>query len=672
MRALTSLVVCASFVALTGCEEERVQTVQPDLVVAQSQIDFGVHRVGAPTEESLLLRSQSLAAITISGLTIEDDPDAPGGAAAFSVSQPVGSVEGEGEATVKLQFTPSAVAEFSAILVIANDDPDPNDGQKRVKLVGRGATPKIRVTASCTPPCTAFTAVETPPSIDFGERPPLRRDGSGKLVNEPVWPEVTILNDGEIPLKLIRVAFEGDAAFSSKGSLNTEGVSIDQGSGQVVRVMFDPKEAKKDHAADLVVVSDDPDLGEIKVKLTGRKADNAPPDVCAAIVKVDQPDGSEDFPLDGAGKKTFGGGISVQPAATVFLSPFTDHFEVRNPITEGNQALCTTDVEDGRTLLTYQWSVEERPKESKAVIIGAGNPQPTFKPDAIGHYKLKLEVKDTADSVSHTFVEFDAIPKRDLVVQLTWENQPGVDLDVHLVKPGPCGTNASCVFDPKGDVNGYSWFKRQQVFDWGEGGKGHDDPRLDFDDQGDKALIENVNLNFPENDPACRTTECTYDVYVHYFKDARTTSGSAPLCAGAGCREGDVCNCSVTDTVCVSGRCVKPVNPVVKIFIKPTPTSPAAALTVPMPAEVVSIGGPCFMWHVARVTWPSKQVVDSDPNYVSQVRVTEVGQVNNRTFEYYGTLPKSSFSCAPNTPDGTLPDDVTYLEVPWDERPEYQ
>ncbi|MFN7130493.1 MAG: choice-of-anchor D domain-containing protein [Myxococcales bacterium] len=673
MRASKVVVLVTALAWLAGCDEEKVNSIQPDIAVERTEVDFGVMRVGSPADDAVTLRSRSRAELTIVSVTIEDAPDAPGGAKAFSVVEPVTVIPGEDHAPLKVRFTPDAVAEYAAVLVIESDDPDTLDAKKRVRLIGRGALPKVRVLPDCTEPCKTFVATETPPAIDFKERPPLRRDGSGKIVNEPVWPEVQILNDGEIPLKLNRVFFEGDAAFSAKGSLNTEGVSIDQGGGQIVKVVFDPPQGtKKDFAADLVILSDDPERPEIRVKLVGRKADNAPPTVCGSIVKVDQPDGSEEFPLDGGGKKRFGGAVSVQPAALVYLSPFSDYYETRNPILEGDQSKCTTDVEDGRALLQWQWTIVERPRESKALLIGDKNPEPRFKPDAIGRYKLKVEAKDTFGAVGEAFIEFDAIPKRDLVVQLTWENQPGIDLDVHLVRPaGPSCGGGSCVFHPRNDVNGFSWFKRGGQFDWGGAG-GHDDPRLDFDDQGDKALIENVNLNFPENDPECRTSECTYDVYVHYFKDARTSSGSAPTCAGAGCREGDVCNCAVTDTVCVSGRCVKPVNPLVKIFVKPTPSKPDPVLTVPMPSEVVSVGGPCFMWHVARVKWPSKATATSDPDYLSKVEVTAVGQVNLRTFEYYGTLPKGSFSCSPNTPSSTPDADVTYLKVPWSDRPEYQ
>lgn len=664
MRALTSLLLCASMGILAGCGDDQLTRVAPDLLVEQNRLDFGIRRVGTEANGTVRLRSRSLAAVAIQALDIVDDPDAPGGAAAFVVSDPVTGVESEAEATVGLRFTPPAVGDFSALLVIASNDPE--KGEQRVKLVGRGGLPKIRLIPSCEPPCAGFTVTEDPPAIDFGERPALRRDGNGRILNEPTWPQVLIVNDGEVELLLSRVAFEGDAAFNSPVPLDVEGVRIDQGGGQVLPVRFDPQAAKESHAAELVVVSDDPDQSEIRVALTGKKAPNAAPNVCAAIVKVDQPDGSEEFPLDGSGQRAFGGSVSVQPASTVFLSPFSDHFAVRDPIKDGDPSLCTTDLEEGRGPLKFQWSVEERPRESKAVIQGERNPTPSFKPDAIGRYKLRLQVEDSDGAVGQAFVEFEAIPKRDLVVQLTWENHSGVDLDVHLVRP--C-SDGSCVFDLDADVNGYSWARRGGVFDWGMNGV-EDDPRLDIDDLGATALIENVNLNFPENDPECRkpgVDECVYDVYVHYFKDGRDWS-RAQTCSGSGCRQGDVCNCTASDTVCVSARCVTPVAPEVKIYVKPTPDNPAPALTVPLHPEQVELGGPCFMWHVARVHWPSKAIVASDPDYASRVRVEPVGTAGNRSIRYFGNLPRGAVECAPNGSPGGEP---TFLEVDWADRPEY-
>jgi hypothetical protein len=678
--------------ALVSCAEEKVNRITPEIAIDQPLLDFGAVRQGNSAELKLKIRCQSQTPLTIRALLVEDEASAPGGASRFAVAEKVEVVPAEGEAFVTLRFSPDTVAELEAALVVKSDDADPADAEKRVRLKGRGAVPVLRVLPECKGTCKDFTATEKPLALDFGLRPTLRKDVSGKVINEPGWPTVTLLNDGEIPLKLIKVAFEGDKAFSSKQSLSTGGVTIDQGSGQLFHVVFNPQNAAQaSYQGELVIQTDDPAMGEARVKLAGKLAPNQPPLICAAIVEANQPDGSVDFPKDASGARSFGAFVPVQPGekAKVFLSAFKDHFSFNHPsgvaqppeLTKGDLSQCTTDPEDGRSTLTYQWTVIERPAQSNPAVArlqGAQNPESSFKPDAIGRYKVQLDVKDPQGAAGKpAVVAFDAVPQRDIVAQLTWENQQNVDLDIHLVKPGPCGTKSDCIFDKQGDINGFMAKKTAGVFDWGEPAKGYDDPRLDFDDQGDKGLIENVNLNRPENDPACKSTPCVYDVYVHYFKDWRTDSGSAPKCPDISpqtpCKEGEPCGCSGTfsgpDSVCVSARCVKPVWPLVKIFIRPTPSKPDPVLTIPLfkgtpppppgNGEKLPIAGPCMLWHVARITWPSADEIAKDNN--AAVSVTEVGNVNRRTFLYYGSLATNSFACAPNTPPGTSDPDVTYL-----------
>lgn len=652
-----------TLVALAGCPEERTEAVAPQVELGATSVKFGTVRVGVPGEGKLTIHSRSRSPLSITTLELQPDPAAPGGAAAFQIAAPVDVVVGDGSQDLLLRFTPPAVGDFRAVLVIGSDDPDPEDALQKVALEGRGGVPKIRVTPECNPPCAGFAVVADPPAIDFGQRPMLRTDDSGRVINEPAWPRVVLANDGEIPLTLVGAGFQGSPGFSSKQSLNAAGAVVAPGEAVPFDLVFDPFDASPaPYEADLVIESDDEAQPTAKVHLKGELAPNKAPLACASIVEVLQPDGSVDVP------SAFGAAVAVQPGerGLVKLSAFSDHFVAGlhpNEMAKGDLSLCTTDPEDGRQVLKYRWTVLEKPAESAAVVFADATPEPSFRADAVGHYVLGLEVADPQNKTASATVAFDALPQRDLAVELSWEKQPSVDLDLHLVKPGPCGAKANCLFDRAGDASGYVAGKTGGVFDWGEEGKAYDNPRLDLDDQGDKALIENVSLNRPENDPACATDSCVYDVYVHHFKDWRAGSPTAPLCPGKPCTEGATCGCETTGagagTVCVSGRCVSPIRARVKVFIKPTPAHPEAALVVPLDPEVVGIPGPCFTWHAARITWPSKAALAADPN--AMVTVSAPGQAGQRSFLYYGKLDPKSFACAPNTPAGTPEIDVTYV-----------
>jgi hypothetical protein len=652
--------------ALVACSDDRVTKIPPDLAIELQQIDFGIVRVGQPSDFELKLGSESRTAVSILGASIEYAAGSAGGARAFTVLTAPESIEGQGEATLTLRFQPTSAVEYQATLLVSSDDPE--EPEIRLKLFGRGGLPSARVFPECQPPCTDFAVTEEPPAIDFGERPALRTDPLGNIVNEPVWPSVIVESAGEMPLRLLRIAIEGDEAFRSRQSLDVSGVSIDPLSAQRLEVVFDPQIPKAEYHADLLVVTDDPVNPEIRVRLDGKLKANQPPQACAAIVEVRQPDGSIDVPHDNQGQPSFGASVQVQPGerGLVLLSAFSDHFVPGlhpEEQSRGDASLCTTDPEDGRLPLAFAWTVVQRPAGSSAEVIGPSMPEPAFRPDAIGSYLLRLTVTDPQGASASADVAFDAIPERDLAVELSWEGQPNVDLDVHLVKPGPCGDSPDCLFTPRGDINGYSWSRATDGLDWGEAGQSYDDPRLDFDDQGDGALIENVSLNRPEDDPACATSPCTYDVYVHYFKDWRAASQTAPECPGLPCLEADSCGCAETSagagSVCVAGRCVLPARPTVKVFVRPTPSNPAPVLTVPLAPDQVTIGGPCFLWHVARITWPSREELIANPQ--APVTVNGVGHAGARSFLYYGTLGPRSFSCAPNTPPGTPEADVTYV-----------
>ena len=79
------------------------------------------------------------------------------------------------------------------------------------------------------------------------------------------------------------------------------------------------------------------------------------------------------------------------------------------------------------------------------------------------------------------------------------------------------------------------------------------------------------------------------------------------------------------------------------VYIKPAPGKPPQLF--PVAPEDVTIAGPCFLWHVADVTWKTD----------GTAQVVEAGSAGNRDFGYWGTMAPGSFGCAPNTAPGLPP-----------------
>ena len=621
---------CAALVLLlfsSSCSPPKTSTIEAKLVPGASLVDFGLARPGATAAAQLALKSASTVAVSISSVSVEDDPAAPGGKAAFAIATAPTEIAGLGSEQLTLRFAPSSEGDLKARLVIASNDPD---SPAIVALKGRGANPRLQLVPECRAPCTAFTATADPPSVDFGARRPLRHKPDGSVVDEPAWPTVTLLNAGELPVTVASITLTGDKAFFAQESIDATDFPIGAGSGQAVHLGFDPSMAPS-YAGQLEVVSDDPRAPKLTVALAGTLAPAQPPTACAAIVEAQGPDGSVSYPRDASGNKDFHGTPPpVQPGdgARVTFAAFSDYFAAA-----ADPNSCTTSPETGRDGLLLKWTLEERPAESSAALKGDTSPTPTFVPDAIGHYRVRLTATAPDGQPATADVSFDAFLRRDLVAQLTWP-EAGVDLDLHLVRPGAdCG--GSCVFDPAADINGWS-VTRTASFDWGKPGPG-DDPRLDRDDQGTQGGVETVSLDHPEDDPACNGGSCTFGLYVHYFADGRAGSSQGSSCSG--CSEGDACGCAAL-TSCVATHCVSPAHPRLAVYVKPDAASKPVLFPVP-PADL-AVAGPCFLWHVADVVWKVSGTAE----------VVEAGSAGKPELSYYGKMAPGSFVCGPNTDPG--------------------
>ena len=642
LRRVSSFAVVA--VLAVSCRENKVQKIAPTLAVEALSVDFGPVKVGTLADRTLSLSAANGADVQLMGVTLE-------GAPSFRLETPPGSLRGLTSEVLTLHFSPGAEGDAQGTLIIRSDDE--LKPEVRVELLGRGAFPRLALVVGCEPAALCEARVSSsPPRIDFAPEPFVRL----RPIEPSTLPVLRLRSIGEVPVVVSGLSLSGTdrAAFSFVGNaaLPDGGLLLAPMEEASVPVQFRPtSDLQQAYAGEVQLTTDDPTALLTLVTLSGNLRPNFPPEVCANLARV-SPLGAAprdyDTPAAWAEVMNADGGVNlsatrdVPPRAEVVLSAFSSTSETA----------CTTDPEDGRLGLTWAWRIAAQPTGSTApALINANTPRATLRPSATGLYIAELQVTDSQGNVGLTTITFEVAVKNDLVVQLDWAGSSGVDVDLHLVRPGAGPFSPFAQVDGglrSGDLNGYASTSRPDGgdFDWGLAGT-FDDPRLNFDDTGSGALVENISLNGPEADAACASGPCTYGVFVHGFRDARNDAGvvSCAVDGGPGCLDGESCGCA-NGTVCVAlsapagvaplgaGRCILPVAPVVRVFLRGSATP---ALSVPL-----TLGAPCQLIHAADVIWPMRGS-DAGVQVIASQAVTRYG------------VRAGGLQCAPDGPQSGVP-----------------
>lgn len=647
------VVIFLLLLAVTGCRctGGRTMTVLPVISIEPTSLDFGNAKVGRKATLPLKIRAASNSTLKVLGLAVDSDM-------AFAFENAPESVAGLGEATLDVTLTPATVRAYQAALVISSDDED--HPEVRVSLSGQGATPAITVEPRCTAP--ACTATVTATSIRHAPEP------ADRAVEPPVafWPVVRITSAGLVPLDLAGVTLEGADATAFTLLSGADAGTLAPGATVDVPVRFKPVATQARYAAEVVIRSDDPARGEVRVPLEGELRANLPPIVCANVTRVRPGDGSAALDYSDWGPAPDAGydftrTREVQPNSVVELSAWSS----TDPRT------CTTDPEDERIALTYLWEVVSSPPGPAPALTGAATANARLVPFATGAYGLKLTVRDIQLNATSVTLQLLVATKQDLVAQLSWTGASGVDLDVHLVRPGSSPFSFFSAGDAgrtSGDINGWAQLSRSADsgfdFEWGDPGA-FDDPRLNVDDTGFGPLLENVSLNYPEHAAQCSAADCTYQVLVHWFRDSRD-AGARPACTvTSSCRDGEACDCTsgqrcvanvapIGDAGTGPGTCRDAPHPVVRVFARQDPT-PAAVIPLDtlMPPDPFGLGAPCELWHVADVVWPRR---GSDAGIrVDAIGRDDGGYLAAPLIQRYGYRPNAFGQCSPNTTRGGRP-----------------
>ena len=457
-----------------------------EIRVSPRTVDFGEVEAGQTAGEDILITNVGLVDLVITELEVNGSQDfgARQGERILigRLDDPLVVPPGQ-SITIEATYAPPTLGPDSGELQIFSNDVAA--GITTVSLGANGAAPCIQV---------------IPESVDFGSGLLVEDRGSATPNKLPV----SIESCGTTPLRIDRIEVTGgDGAF---GTLDlptpAEGeplflipaASEDVFPTQPVEVGFWPTDLRA-YGGEMLIYSN-ATREPFPVDLFGRGVDNACPVPTSATEHYDvQP--LDIVTLDGGPSSDLGGRVEAwmwtvvsRPDGSV-SQPVERYADPRHPADGG-------DPDDEST------------------------PQAFFFVDLAGHYELELQVRDnlgqlSCDPLAVARISIDAVPDKDLHVQLVWSTPAdpdetdtiGTDLDLHLRhERGRDGWG--------GDAGVWDCYFRNKSPDWGLAGEVADNPTLDIDDT-NGAGPENVNLADPE-------VGVTYDIGAIYFR-AESTFG---------------------------------------------------------------------------------------------------------------------------------------------------
>ncbi|MBN2493939.1 MAG: hypothetical protein JXR96_05045 [Deltaproteobacteria bacterium] len=522
------------------CGDSNLQSGKPQIEVEPNPIVFEGVAVGTTHLEQVALRNTGTAPLLIQSLAVEGDEaywvDSVEGVPLDEISFPLGiahSTSGASvEALVQLAFAPEQVQEYGAELVVISDAE--NEPELRVPILGQGSLPDIDV---------------EPASLEF-DGVPFESSASHML---------TVHNRGGARLDVVAEDMELQSEEESPPFLfHAQDMRLNAGEQASIEVVYSPREPhvnpitleQDPDEAVLLIYSNDPDESPLEVPLWGMAFGNLPPLVGVRVESVTLLDGT---PLEEL--------CAMAPSDTIRFAAV-----VSDPEDEGIQPSF------------LDWQLEQRPDGSSRSILDSDAFHPTFKPDLSGGYTVCLTARDvhgmesdrkkdcdceyakTAAELECQCVHFEAFPREDIRIELTWDIL-GPDLDLHLIAPAgvfcsptqdcrhnpiepddPDWTRTACVdstcrtpnCDPSGcelaqdcydngggpvcywqTCSGTDCFWNARHPDWGVPGDESDDPLLAIDCT-HGCRVETVNINEPE--PGI------YRVAVNYYEPFRGTT----------------------------------------------------------------------------------------------------------------------------------------------------
>lgn len=495
------LSIVAVLFAFSACDcDTGVREILPHLGPTDDAIDFGQVAVGDSVVQTIRLTALTAADVGIA-VVLEDNE-----AGAFSLpAEQNDGVRGNGHLDLRLTFKPPAAEVYVATLDIVSDDPEVGRARRRVLLSGDGKRAELTV---------------EPESLELSATGCLQTATSPLCSDEKA---VTLKNTGLVNLLLEKIELVNPSGGAVVANLTlAKPVTASRlRPGETLQVPLRwkpaPDQAPTDPGADdrmsLRIHSNDADRPVWDVPVSVRATVNAPPQACVKVTGVTRreyqyQDGqlktvTKEVPSDEWWADTAPGILQVRPGYSVAVSANID-----------GDSPCTFDPEGD--VLTPAWTVSV-PEKSSARMRSSNKAESSVEVDATGEYEVKLLVADALGLTAEATLPLNAEPRDDLFVQLSWEDEQQVDLDLHLlVDAGPID----------GGLDGYSQaslFCEQDTFfgnpspNLFDSLKTRDDPRLLRDDQGSAGRLESISLEEVPDGSRFR-------VAVHYFGGAGAAS----------------------------------------------------------------------------------------------------------------------------------------------------
>ncbi len=452
-------------------------------------MEFGAVEAGESASQVLVIRNLGLVDLVIDNMTVNGPADFSASLGERLLTQD-GAFEplvvpGSGRLEVTVTYAPpSAGPDRGELLIQSNDARSPTS---IVTLTANGAAACLRV---------------VPESVEFGAALQVQ----DRNAPTPNIRQLSIESCGSSPLRIDRMEFMGDNAFGLAEELMpvnpedpasalielpaaTPGMPFPN---REVPVGFWPLEL--DTYGGTLLIHSNAEDSPTAVQLFGRGVDNSCP--------IPEADPDE---------------FNVQPLDIIDL----------------NGALSS---DPGGMVVAWEWDVIERPNGSVSQVVetffdnrrpadggdedDSTNATARFFVDLAGRYVIHLRVRDnlgqySCDPTAVKEIVINAVPEKDLHVQLVWEtpddpdqgDRIGTDIDLHFKHElSGDGWNA--------DANGFDCYFANTNPDWGLANEVADNPSLDIDDTNGGGP-ENVNLARPE-------PNVTYELGALYFRNEST------------------------------------------------------------------------------------------------------------------------------------------------------
>ena len=229
----------AALVLGTGCTENELEQLDPDVFVSPDTMDFGTVTLGAPSEQLLTVHNVGGGTLHVDSVEMHD------GAVGFSVEDFDGGLVADEEVQLVVTFEPDELGPSEDVILVASDDPDEAVVEVPVSAVDVLDAPV---------PAIAWS----PTTLGFGQ----------VVSGAEVAMSVTVSSVGTADLALSSVDLDPSSSFDFHIEVDPAPVSLPPSHTTQIDVVYAPSDDGID-SGELVLQCNDPDTPEVRIALAG-------------------------------------------------------------------------------------------------------------------------------------------------------------------------------------------------------------------------------------------------------------------------------------------------------------------------------------------------------------------------------------------------------------------